>query len=202
MLWSVTRFISCALQELLGHDYTQDEKFGSLSGILSNSNFTKDLSKVLDIELTAHMIAVNNQKESVSLLPFSAKKKKVKSQTMTPTLPKSQGPETSEALSKKRKQPKSKKTPSETNETPPTPTEGYEQSHSVSSSNVPDPQDPERNIQLRGTGLPSTSLDEGTRKSQPLSKGTTTDPKDSGGNKQPTDTGLPSTVPDEGLSKT
>ncbi|GJX14796.1 hypothetical protein Tco_0206554 [Tanacetum coccineum] len=86
---SYPRFISCALQVLLGCDYTQDVKFGFLPGILSNSNFTKDLSKVPNIELTAHMIAVNNQKDLVSPLPFSGKKKKVKSQTVTPTIPKS-----------------------------------------------------------------------------------------------------------------
>ncbi|GJU78415.1 hypothetical protein Tco_1275485 [Tanacetum coccineum] len=39
-------------------------------------------------------------------------------------------------------------------------------------SNVPDPQDPKRNIQLAGTGLPSTSLDGGTCKSKPLPEGT------------------------------
>nr|GEY55049.1 hypothetical protein [Tanacetum cinerariifolium] len=37
------------------------------------------------------MIDVNNQKDSVSLLPLSTKKKKGKSQTVTPTLPKPQG---------------------------------------------------------------------------------------------------------------
>nr|GEU85950.1 hypothetical protein [Tanacetum cinerariifolium] len=52
-----------------------------LPDILSNSNFTKHQSIVFNIELTVHMIAVNNQKDSVSPLPFSAKKKKVKSQT-------------------------------------------------------------------------------------------------------------------------
>ncbi|GJS14996.1 hypothetical protein Tco_0807461 [Tanacetum coccineum] len=97
------RFISCALQVLLGSYYTQMEKFRFLPGILSNSNFTKDPSKVTDIELTAHMIAVNNQKDSVSPLPLDAKLKKGKSQTMTSTLPKLQGPEASGALSKKRK---------------------------------------------------------------------------------------------------
>ncbi|GJR83389.1 hypothetical protein Tco_0154174 [Tanacetum coccineum] len=74
---SYPRFIPSALQGLLGCDYTQDVKFGFLPGILSNSNFTKDLSKVTNIELTAHMIAVNNQKDPVSPLPFSGKKKKV-----------------------------------------------------------------------------------------------------------------------------
>ncbi|GJX05525.1 hypothetical protein Tco_0191441 [Tanacetum coccineum] len=86
---SYPRFISCALEVLLGLEYTQDEKFGYVPGILSNSNFSKDPSKVTEIELTAHRIAINNQKDSVSLLPLSVKKKKGKSQTVTPTLPKS-----------------------------------------------------------------------------------------------------------------
>ncbi|GJV21552.1 hypothetical protein Tco_1370572 [Tanacetum coccineum] len=136
---SYPRFISCALQVLLGFDYTQDENFGFLPGILSNSNFTKDPSKVTDIELTAYMIAVNSQKDSVSPLPLATKPKKGKSHTMTPTLPKSQGHEILGALSKKRKRPKSKKLPTKTKVTPPKPTEGSEQSHSVSSSTVPNP---------------------------------------------------------------
>ncbi|GJX33819.1 hypothetical protein Tco_0245376 [Tanacetum coccineum] len=76
-----------------------------LPDILSNSNFTKDPSKVSNIELTAHVIDVNNHRDSVSPLPFSAKKKKVKSETVTPTLPKSQGLEASESLPQKRKKP-------------------------------------------------------------------------------------------------
>ncbi|GJT23374.1 hypothetical protein Tco_0893311 [Tanacetum coccineum] len=190
------RFISCALQVLLGCDYTQDPNFGYLPGILSNCNFTKDPSKVTNIELTAHMIAVNNQKESVSPLPFSAKKKKVKSQTMTHTLPKSQGPKASESLPQTRKKSKSKKAPKETKETPPPePTKEFEQSHSVSWGKTLDPKDPERNKQLAGMGLPSTHLDEGTRKSKLLTKGTKSDPKDLVRNIQPIDMGLPSMVP-------
>ncbi|GKF10688.1 hypothetical protein Tco_0048614, partial [Tanacetum coccineum] len=76
---SYPRFIACALQVLLGSDYTQDENFGFLPGILSNSNFTKDPSKVTNIELTAHMIVVNSQKDLVSLLPLAAEPKKGKS---------------------------------------------------------------------------------------------------------------------------
>ncbi|GKF42377.1 hypothetical protein Tco_0125719, partial [Tanacetum coccineum] len=79
------------------------------------------------------MIAVNSQNDSVSPFPLAIKPKKGKSQTMTPTLPKSQGPEIPGALSKKSKWPKSKKPPTETRVTPPKPTEGSEQSHSVSS---------------------------------------------------------------------
>ncbi|GKB84301.1 hypothetical protein Tco_0956573 [Tanacetum coccineum] len=59
-----------------------------------------------------------------------------------------------------------------------------------------------RNIQLAGTGFPSTQLDEGTRKSQPLPESTTINPKDSGGNVQLADKGLPSTDFDEGMVKT
>ncbi|GJX48333.1 hypothetical protein Tco_0273523 [Tanacetum coccineum] len=52
-----------------------------------------------------------------------------------------EGPEDSGALSKKRKKPKSNRPPTETKESSPKPIEGFEQSHSVSSGTVPDPQD-------------------------------------------------------------
>ncbi|GJV13323.1 hypothetical protein Tco_1354864, partial [Tanacetum coccineum] len=178
-----------------------DEKFGFLPGILSNSNFTKDPSKVTDIELTAYMIVVNNQKDSVSPLPLAAKLKKGKSQIVTLTLPKSQGPEVLGALSKKIKRPKSKKPPTETKVTPPKPTEGSEQSHLVSLGTVPDPQDLERNIQLASVGLSST-LDEDTRKTKPLLASTANPPKDSGENIQPLDRDITSTTSDEGTAKT
>ncbi|GJT36993.1 hypothetical protein Tco_0936858 [Tanacetum coccineum] len=180
-------FISCALQVLLGLDYTQDENFRFLPDILSNSNFTNYPPKVTNIELTAHIIVVNNLWDSVSPPPLTAKPKKGKSHTVTPTLPKLQGPEASGALSKKRQKPKSKKPPTETKVTPPKPTEGSEQSHLVSSGTVPDPQDLERNIQLASTGLPST-LDEGTRiaKTTPHPEGSLGD-KDSGRNIPPID---------------
>ncbi|GJX36374.1 hypothetical protein Tco_0247931 [Tanacetum coccineum] len=114
---------------------------------------------------------------------------------MTPTIPKSQGLETSESLLQISKKPKSKKAPKETKETPPPePTEESEQSYSVFLGKTPDPKDPERNKQLAGMGLPSTSLDEGTRKSKLLPEGTKSDLKDSVGNIQPIDTGLSSTV--------
>ncbi|GJR91755.1 ribonuclease H-like domain-containing protein [Tanacetum coccineum] len=141
------------------------------SRILSNSNFTKDPFKVTDIELTAYIIAVNNQKDSVSQLPLAAKPKKGKSQTVTLTLPKSQGPKVPGALSKKSKMPKSKRPPTET----------------------------KRDIQLASTGFPST-LNEGTHKLKPLPKSTATHPKDSGGNKQPFDRDITSTTSDKGTT--
>ncbi|GJU14349.1 hypothetical protein Tco_1142315 [Tanacetum coccineum] len=197
---SYPRFISCALQVLLGSEYTQDKKIGFLPPILSNSNFTKDPYKATDIELTAHMIAINNRRDLVPPPPLVAKPKKGKSQTVALTLPKSQGLEASGALSKKRKKPKSKRPPTETKESPPKPAEGFEQSHLVSSGTVPDPQDLERYIQLANTGLPST-LDEGTRQSKPFPEGPATHPKDSGGNKQPLDRDITSTTSNEGTTK-
>nr|GEV96947.1 nodulin MtN21 /EamA-like transporter family protein [Tanacetum cinerariifolium] len=178
-----------------------NKKFGFLPPILSNSNFTKDPSKVTDIKLTAHMIVVNNQRDSVSLPPLGAKPKKGKSQTVTSTLPKSQGLEASGALSKKSKRPKSKKSPTETMVIVPKPMEGSEQSHLVSSGTIPDPQDLKRDIQLASIGLPST-LDEGTRTAKTMScpEGSRGD-KDSKGHKAPADM-EPQNPTDANLSRT
>ncbi|GJU60377.1 hypothetical protein Tco_1238143 [Tanacetum coccineum] len=120
------------------------------------------------------MIAVNNQRDSVSPPPLAPKPKKGKSQAVTLTLPKSQGHEASGALSKKRKK---------------------------SLSTVPDPQDLERHIQLASTRLPST-LNEGTRKLKPLHESTITYPKDLGGNDQPLDRDLTFMTFNEGITKT
>ncbi|GKE55231.1 hypothetical protein Tco_1494416 [Tanacetum coccineum] len=76
--------------------------FGSSPTILSNSDFSKDPSKVTPIELMAFMVAVNNRENSVTPLPFTVKNKKGKSQTVTPTLPQSQGPEALGSLPQKR----------------------------------------------------------------------------------------------------
>ncbi|GJY81955.1 hypothetical protein Tco_0494706 [Tanacetum coccineum] len=130
---SYPRFVSCTLEVLLGTQYTQDEKFGSLPVILKGFSVSTS---------------------------FLSKEEKVKSQSVTPTLPKLQGPEDSGALSKKRQNPKSKKTPTKKGVLIGSVIELF------------DPQDPKRNIQLVGTGLPSTSLDGGTRKSKPLPEGT------------------------------
>nr|GEW71848.1 F-box protein At5g07610-like [Tanacetum cinerariifolium] len=177
------------------------EKMPDLMDYYGSEGGRKDPFKVTDIELTAHMIAVTNQRDSVSQPPLAAKPKKGKSQTVTSTLPKSQGPKASRALSKKRKRPKSKNPPTETMVTLPKTTEGSEQSYSVSLGTVPDPQDLERDIQLASTRLPST-LDEGTRKSKHLPESTTTHPKDSRGNKLPFNRDITSTTPDEGMTKT
>ncbi|GJZ82142.1 hypothetical protein Tco_0647136 [Tanacetum coccineum] len=175
---SYPRFISCALKVLLGLEYTQNENFGYLPSIMSNFNFSKDPSKVTETQLTAHMIAVNNEKNSVSPLPLFATKKKGKNQTVTPTLPKSQGPEAFGVLSKKRKHPKPKKTPSET--------KGTCKSQPLPEGTTTDPKDLRGNDQLADKGLPSTASYEGTTKTTPRPEGPLRD-KESGGNKPPTD---------------
>ncbi|GKB31463.1 hypothetical protein Tco_0870864 [Tanacetum coccineum] len=85
------------------------------------------------------------------------------------------------------KNPLSKKAHKETKATPtPKPTEGSEQSHSISLGTVPDPQDPERNIQLAtDKGLPYTASNEGTAITTTHPEGPLED-KDSEGNKSPT----------------
>ncbi|GJU85701.1 hypothetical protein Tco_1293247 [Tanacetum coccineum] len=168
-----TFVIQVDIEEIIYSDLVTNSTDKFLPGILSNSNFTKDPSKVTDIELTAYMIDVNSQKDSVSPLPLAAKPKKGKSQTVTLTLPKSQGTKIPRALSKKSKRPNSKRPPIET----------------------------KRNIQLASTGLPST-LDEGTRKSKPLPVSTATHPKDAGENKQPLDRDITFMTSDEGTAKT
>ncbi|GKE91498.1 hypothetical protein Tco_1572593, partial [Tanacetum coccineum] len=63
---SYLRFVSCPLEVLLDSKYTQDKSFRSSHTILSNSNFSKDPSKVTYIKLTAFMVAVNNHEKSVA----------------------------------------------------------------------------------------------------------------------------------------
>ncbi|GJT65154.1 hypothetical protein Tco_1016634 [Tanacetum coccineum] len=171
---------------VLSGNSSSTEQVNSIQQLLANSLITGtevdvgeiiysdlDPSKVTNIELTVYMIDVNNQRDSMSPSPLATKIKKGKSQTVTSTLPKSQGLEASRALSKKRKRPKPKNLPTKTKVTPPKPTEGFEQSHSVSSGTVPDTQDLERDIQLAST-TKTTSRPEGSLGD-----------KDLGGNIQP-----------------
>nr|GEW46633.1 hypothetical protein [Tanacetum cinerariifolium] len=160
-------YVSHPSPEILDRNHSSTEQLNSIKQLVAYCLLTgtKDSSKVTPIELTAFMVAVNNNEKLVNPLHFSIKKKKRKSQTVTLTLPQSQGPKASGSLLQKRKKPKSKNPPTETKVTPPSkptegydqshsvtppskPTEGYDQSHSVSSGIVPDPQDPEKNIQL------------------------------------------------------
>ncbi|GJZ44039.1 hypothetical protein Tco_0591294 [Tanacetum coccineum] len=136
-------------------------------------------SKVTDIELTAHMIVVNNQKDSVSLLPLATKPKKGKSQTVTQTLPKSQGSEVPGALFLRNIQLASMGLPS-------TLDEGTRKSQPLPESTATPPKDSGGNIQPFDMDLTSTTSDEGTAKTTPRPKGSLRD-KDSGGNIPPVD---------------
>nr|GEW10702.1 copia protein [Tanacetum cinerariifolium] len=149
-------------------------------------------SKVPNIELMAHMIAVNNQKDLVSPLLFSRKKKKVKSQIVTPTLPKSQGPKASESHPQKRKKPMSKKVPKETKATLPSsqrrvlrnPTQRKLQPFPEGTTS--DPKDSGGNVQYADKGLPSMISNKGTAKTTPRPERPLGD-KDSEGNIPPAD---------------
>nr|GEX03708.1 hypothetical protein [Tanacetum cinerariifolium] len=164
--WSAEKQQSVAMS-------SAEAEYVAAAGCCASILWMKDPFKVTEIELIAHMIVVNNRRDSVSPPPLVAKPKKGKSQTITLTSPKSQDPEALRALSKNSKRRMSKKPPTKT----------------------------KRDIQLASTRLPFT-LDEGTQKSQPLLESTDTHPKDSRGNKQPLDRDITFTTPDEGTTKT
>ncbi|GJX81374.1 hypothetical protein Tco_0330855 [Tanacetum coccineum] len=91
---------------VLGGNYSSTKQVNFIQQFITYSLITAtkiDIGEIIYSDL-----------DSVSPLPLSTKKKKKKTQTVTPTLPKSQGPKASGALSKKRKEPKPEKTPSET----------------------------------------------------------------------------------------
>ncbi|GJU33014.1 hypothetical protein Tco_1176603 [Tanacetum coccineum] len=176
--------------QVLGGNYSSTKQVNSIQQLLAFSLITRtevDIGEIIYSDLVTKLLNKSRLKYVsyprfilcalqvllVSPPPLAPKLKKWKSQTVTPTLPKLQGPKASRALSKKRKKPKSKKPPTKT----------------------------KRDIQLASTGLPFI-LDEGTRKSQHLPESTATHPKDSGGNKQPLDRDITSTTPDERMAKT
>ncbi|GJU42005.1 hypothetical protein Tco_1194962 [Tanacetum coccineum] len=162
-----------ALVNVLGGNYFSTEQVNSIQ------------------QLLAYYLITGTEKDSMFPLPFSGKKKKLKSQTVTPTLPKSQGPEASESLPQKRKKPLSKKapkaTPPQTNEgLPSTLDEGTRKSQSLPEGTTTDPEDPGGNDQPTDKGLPSTASNEGTAKIMPCTEGPLRD-KDSEGNIPPAD---------------
>ncbi|GJU39319.1 retrovirus-related pol polyprotein from transposon TNT 1-94 [Tanacetum coccineum] len=128
-----------------------------LPGILSNSNFTKDPSKVIDIELTAHMIAVNNQKDSVSLLPLAAKTKKGNLRLLLGTVPDPQDLERNIQLA--------------STGLPSTLDEVTRKSKPLPESTATPPKDPGGNIQPLDRDITSTTSDEGTAKTTPRPEG-------------------------------
>ncbi|GJW54719.1 hypothetical protein Tco_0098804 [Tanacetum coccineum] len=144
----VQRFVSCALAALLGPDYTQDESFRISPTILSNSNFSKDPSKVTLIELTDFMVA---GLEAPGSLPQKRKKPKSKK---TPTKTKRNHTELAvrDCL-------------------PRLSGGGTHKSQPLSEGKKSNPKDSVGNIQPINIGLPSTSSDEGAAKTTLLSEG-------------------------------
>ncbi|GKE13581.1 hypothetical protein Tco_1417132, partial [Tanacetum coccineum] len=88
---SYPRFISCALDWLLGSNNPWDQRFRSPPHPKS-IKFSKNPSEVTPIELTAFMTNVINRENLLSPLPVSKKtREKKKTQTVTKPKPKSQG---------------------------------------------------------------------------------------------------------------
>ncbi|GJT48487.1 hypothetical protein Tco_0974644 [Tanacetum coccineum] len=170
------------IEVLLGPEYTPDEKFGNLVGIL---------------------------RTFIAPLPFSGKKKKGKSQTMSKPKPMTQGLKASGTLPQKRKKVKTDKTTLEATEKPPTEdvlTEYSEKTQLVSSGQTAHPKiqrethNPLVNVHPTDKGLPSTVSDEGIGKTKPLPEGSY-GYKDSEGFKPPADM-EPSTTHVADLSET
>ncbi|GJY00303.1 hypothetical protein Tco_0357321 [Tanacetum coccineum] len=151
---SYLRFISCALEELLGSEYSQDKSFGFFPSILSKSNFSRNPSEVTPIELATFMIETVTQPKSMS-----------------------QGPEAFKALPQKRKKSKTQTTSHVQTITPPKGNtqsaikgfhslldEGTCKSKPFPEGKLTDAKDPGENKQPTGMGSPSTYLDDGTSK--------------------------------------
>ncbi|GKB71678.1 hypothetical protein Tco_0933090 [Tanacetum coccineum] len=178
---SYPRFVLCALEVLHGSEYTNEENFGSLPNTPSHSNFTRDPSKVTPYRIDSPMIVVNNLESLVTPVPYSVKKGKKKSQTVSQPKLKIQGPEASGALPQKRKKPKSKMTSLQDTKTLPIEKVPMEDSDKTQSVQTAHPQDIEGFTQPAVIGFYSP-LDEGTRRSKPLPEGKPTDAKDLEGN--------------------
>ncbi|GKB19975.1 hypothetical protein Tco_0853898, partial [Tanacetum coccineum] len=131
-----------------------------------------------------------SQKDSVSPLPLAAKPKKGKSQTVTLTLPKSQGPKIPGALAEKKKMPKAKRLPTETKLARTgllsILDEGTRKSKPLLESTATHPKDLGGNKQPFNRDITSITFDEGMAKTMPCLEGSLGD-KDSGGNIPPAD---------------
>nr|GEW29092.1 hypothetical protein [Tanacetum cinerariifolium] len=139
----------------------------------------------------------------VSLLPTSKKIGNTKTQIVTKPKPKLQGLKAFEALPKKGKKAKTKKTTLiQTTlklDQQKVLSKATHTSQSMSSGQSTEPQHIEGNIQPVVKGLPSTA-DEDIRTSSHLSEAKPIDPKDSKGNIHPADKGLPAIYLDKGTS--
>ncbi|GJT58874.1 hypothetical protein Tco_1002407 [Tanacetum coccineum] len=178
---------------------TKDENFMSLPGILSNSNFSKDPSKVTEIELMALMIASQGPE---ALGALSKKRNKPKSKKHTPetqvtppSVPTKDFEKTQSASLGQTAHPQD----TEGNTQPAVKgfhsplDKGTHKSQPLLEGTTIDPKDSGGNVQPTDKGLPFTVSDEGTVKTKPLLEGPHGD-KDSKEFKPPADM-EPSTTP-------
>ncbi|GKA38063.1 hypothetical protein Tco_0724628 [Tanacetum coccineum] len=177
------KYVDHPTPEVLGRNYSSTKQVNSIQQLLAYSLITGteidiweiiysdlDSSKVTDIELTAHMIVVNNQRDSVSPPSLAAKPKKGKSQTGT--IPDPQDLERDIQLASTR--------------LPSTLDEGTRKSKPFPESTATHPKDSWGNKQPLDRDITSTTLDEDTAKTMPHPEGSLRD-KDSGGNIPPAD---------------
>ncbi|GKD52262.1 hypothetical protein Tco_1281238, partial [Tanacetum coccineum] len=186
---SYLRFISCALKVLLGSEYTQDKKIRFLSPILSNSNFTKDPSKVTDIELTGHMIAGLEASGVLSKKRKRPKSKKPPTETKVTSLKVTEGSEQSHSVSLGTvpdPQDLERDIQLASMGLPSTPDEGTRQSKPLPESTPTHPKESGGNKHPFDRDITSTTPDEGTAKTMSRPEGSLRD-KDSGGNIPPAD---------------
>ncbi|GKA67396.1 hypothetical protein Tco_0767204 [Tanacetum coccineum] len=139
---SYLRFVSCALAELLGAEYTQDEKFESLSNVLKKE---RELSDCVSTKTK------DTGPEASGSLPQKRKKALTKKTTpqATKTLPNEEVPTY------------------DSNKTQP----GTRKSQPLPEVKTTNPKDSGGDNLLADKGLPYTVFDEGTGKTTPLSKG-------------------------------
>ncbi|GJS60022.1 hypothetical protein Tco_0654806 [Tanacetum coccineum] len=186
--------------QVLGGNYSSTEQVNSIQQLLAYSLITgtevdigeiiyRDLdpSKVTHIEMLAHMIAVNNQRDFVSPPPLAAKPKKGKSQTVASTLPSHRALRLQEHSLRRAKGLSLKSHPLRpSTRLPSTLNEGTRKSKPLPESTSTHPKDLGGNKQPLDGDITSTTPNEGTAKTTPRPDGSLRD-KDLGGNIPPAD---------------
>ena len=176
---SYPRFISCALQDLLGSEYVKPDAVGFEPDVLHKANYSRDPIEVTPVALTTYMFTAIQGDNKISPIPSPTKKvKRKKGQgSRKVAQPKSLATETSVPKPDTRGQQQQTlitdtlKIITESLTPKQRPTEGTETSHSVSSSR-PIPKgsaDINKSMDLESTQPPHPV--KGSGKSQPGSQG-------------------------------
>ena len=75
---SYPRFISCALQDLLGSEYIKPDGVGFEHEVLHKTNYSRDPSEVTPVALTTYMLTAIQGDNKISPVPSPTKKVKRK----------------------------------------------------------------------------------------------------------------------------